>query len=64
MAVLVARAVVEMCEHCAEPLGTVSVTTLDGSRLHPDCYDKWRREMIAANAGPHPRAWGMKAGEA
>lgn len=35
----------KLCEFCEEPLGSVCVTALDGSRLHPDCYDKWRRAV-------------------
>lgn len=53
------------CDFCEELLGPVSVETISGERLHADCYDKWRREVIATQGLEAVRgAWGMKRGEA
>lgn len=53
------------CDFCTQPLGQVSVSTFDGSTLHPDCYDKWREEELAKREPPAiPGLWGTKRGEA
>jgi hypothetical protein len=52
-----------LCDYCEEQLGQVSVETVAGHKMHPDCYDKWKKDVAATDV-PRPRAWGMKAGEA
>jgi hypothetical protein len=56
----------ELCSHCDQALGSVSVQTFGGEKLHPDCYDKWRDEALA-RIEPESRVlrfWGTKRGHA
>jgi hypothetical protein len=54
------------CDFCEQLLGTVSVSTVGGEKLHPDCYAKWRDETLA-KLEPESRVlklWGTRRGEA
>lgn len=56
----------ELCGHCEELLGPVSVQTVGGQKLHPDCYNKWR-DVALAELEPESRVlklWGTKRGHA
>jgi hypothetical protein len=54
------------CDFCEQPLGPVSVQTIGGEKLHPDCYNRWRDEALA-QLEPESRVlrlWGTHRGVA
>ena len=53
------------CDFCVQLLGPVSVETVGGEKLHPDCYDKWRAEELAKRAADGtPATWSAQRGVA
>jgi hypothetical protein len=60
----VTRAPESTCDWCEQTLGQVSVTTVGGERLHPDCYAKWRDEVLAKLEPENRvlRLWGTRRG--
>lgn len=52
-----------LCDYCEELLGQISVETLGGHIFHADCYDKWRKDIAAAEVSK-VQAFNAKRGEA
>lgn len=43
-----------LCDHCNDEIfvGEDCIDTVDGTRLHTDCFDEYARSLLIAYCGP------------